>query len=89
MTGETLWLELWLRELVIRAMADDIRRCRAGAIGAGDNFDAGFVRGQMLGWSVEASLALGHRCAVSSLTEPGGIRGQLCDSLIETSETDE
>ncbi len=47
------------------------------AIGAGDNFDAGFVWGQMLGWSVDASLALGHRCAVSSLATPGGIRGQL------------
>jgi sugar/nucleoside kinase (ribokinase family) len=47
------------------------------AIGAGDNFDAGFVRGQMLGLSVDESLALGHRCAVSSLAAPGGIRGQL------------
>ncbi|MGB8014054.1 MAG: carbohydrate kinase family protein [Terriglobales bacterium] len=53
----------------------------ADAIGAGDNFDAGFVWGQMLGWSVQASLELGHRCAVSSLAQPGGIRGQLCERL--------
>jgi sugar/nucleoside kinase (ribokinase family) len=51
----------------------------ADAIGAGDNFDAGFVWGQILGWSVEASLALGHRCAVSSMAEQGGICGQLCE----------
>ncbi len=51
----------------------------ADAIGAGDNFDAGFIWGQMEGWSVEASLTLGHRCAVSSLAQAGGIRGQLCE----------
>lgn len=69
--GERLWqLEVNDKSVLI-----------ADAIGAGDNFDAGFVWGQMLGRSVEASLELGHRCAVSSLAEPGGIRGQLCERL--------
>ncbi len=45
--------------------------------GAGDNFDAGFVHGWMAGMEMEACLALGHRCAVSSLGALGGIRGQI------------
>ncbi len=69
--GERVW------RLEVKASVPNI----ADAIGAGDNFDAGFVWGQMLGWSVEASLELGHRCAVSSLAQPGGIRGQLCEQL--------
>jgi ribokinase len=45
--------------------------------GAGDNFDAGFLRGWLLGYSINDSLKLGHRCALSSLKCAGGIRGQL------------
>ncbi len=45
--------------------------------GAGDNFDAGFLRGWLLGHSIDSSLQLGHRCALSSLSCAGGIRGQL------------
>jgi ribokinase len=45
--------------------------------GAGDNFDAGFLRGWLLGHSIDASLRLGHRCALGSLSCAGGIRGQL------------
>ncbi len=67
--GEQLW------ELHPEREAHDI----ADAIGAGDNFDAGFIYGHLLGWGVDACLALGHRCAVSSLAAPGGIRGQLCE----------
>jgi ribokinase len=45
--------------------------------GAGDNFDAGFLRAWQLGYGIDFSLRLGHRCALSSLSGPGGIRGQL------------
>ncbi|HEX4486820.1 MAG TPA: carbohydrate kinase family protein [Terriglobales bacterium] len=45
--------------------------------GAGDNFDAGFLRGWLLGNSNDFSLQLGHRCALGSLGYAGGIRGQL------------
>jgi len=47
--------------------------------GAGDNFDAGFLRAWLGGEAVGACLHLGHRCAVSSLEYPGGIAGQICD----------
>ncbi|UCF36441.1 MAG: carbohydrate kinase family protein [Acidobacteriota bacterium] len=49
----------------------------ADSVGAGDNFDAGFLRGWLLGYDVEACLHLGHRCAASSLRDTGGISGQL------------
>jgi len=45
--------------------------------GAGDNFDAGFIRAWLLGYDIDFSLRLGHRCASSSLGALGGIRGQL------------
>jgi sugar/nucleoside kinase (ribokinase family) len=47
------------------------------AVGAGDNFDAGFVFSWMRGKSIPESLALATRCAVSSLGAAGGIEGQL------------
>jgi sugar/nucleoside kinase (ribokinase family) len=47
------------------------------AVGAGDNFDAGFVYSWMRGKSIPEALALGTRCAVSSLGAAGGIEGQL------------
>jgi ribokinase len=47
--------------------------------GAGDNFDAGFIRAWLLGYDIDFSLRLGHRCALSSLGSLGGIRGQLHD----------
>ena len=49
--------------------------------GAGDNFDAGFLRAWLLGKDMEACFRLGHRCAVSSLASPGGIRGQLKEKI--------
>jgi ribokinase len=48
------------------------------ATGAGDNFDAGFICGWLRSASIEESLALGHRCAVASLSHAGGIAGQIC-----------
>jgi ribokinase len=47
------------------------------SIGAGDNFDAGFIRAWLLGYGIDSSLRLAHRCALSSLSCQGGIRGQL------------
>ncbi len=47
------------------------------SIGAGDNFDAGFLRGWLLGRGGPWSLALATRCAVTSLNRAGGIEGQL------------
>lgn len=47
------------------------------SIGAGDCFDAGFLRGWTLGWSTEECLRLGHRCGRASLSAAGGFRGQL------------
>jgi ribokinase len=47
------------------------------SIGAGDNFDAGFIRAWLLGCDIDSSLLLAHRCALSSLNCQGGIRGQL------------
>ena len=46
-------------------------------VGAGDNFDAGFLRCWIAGAPMKECLRLGHRCAVSSLLAPGGIGGQL------------
>ena len=51
------------------------------SIGAGDNFDAGFVRAWLLGRNIDECLALGHRCAVASLGTAGGIRGQLQERI--------
>lgn len=47
------------------------------SVGAGDNFDAGFMRGWLLGRKLEECLELAHRCAVASLGARGGIQGQL------------
>ena len=46
-------------------------------IGAGDNFDAGFLRAWLLGREVDECLDLASRCATSSLRAAGGIEGQL------------
>jgi len=44
--------------------------------GAGDNFDAGFLRGFLLNRTLEDCLRLGTRCAGASLGALGGIEGQ-------------
>jgi sugar/nucleoside kinase (ribokinase family) len=50
-------------------------------IGAGDNFDAGFLRAWQLGWPIEECLRLGIRCARASLRAAGGIEGQLQEPI--------
>jgi len=51
------------------------------AIGAGDNFDAGFLRAWLLQHPLEECLELGQRCAVRSLGATGGFEGQLVSGL--------
>lgn len=51
------------------------------SVGAGDNFDAGFLRGWLLEWDVADCLRLGGRCARASLRAPGGFRGQLQERI--------
>jgi ribokinase len=51
------------------------------AVGAGDNFDAGFLFAWLKGWEMEKALELGSRCAISSLGSAGGIAGQLRELL--------
>jgi len=50
-------------------------------IGAGDCFDAGFVRAWQLGRPVRQCLDLASRCARASLSAAGGFRGQLCERI--------
>ncbi len=51
------------------------------SIGAGDCFDAGFLRGWMLGWDTADCLTLAHRCGRASLAAVGGFRGQLVENV--------
>ncbi len=46
-------------------------------VGAGDNFDAGFIRAWMTGAEIPKCLRVGHQCAAASLLASGGVRGQL------------
>jgi sugar/nucleoside kinase (ribokinase family) len=45
-------------------------------VGAGDSFDAGFLKGYLNGFTVEESLRLGSYCGALNTTAPGGIQGQ-------------
>ncbi|AXC13902.1 Ribokinase [Acidisarcina polymorpha] len=51
--------------------------------GAGDNFDAGFLCGWLTGWDILSCMELGHRCAVGSLEQRGGVRGQRIERIAE------
>jgi len=53
----------------------------ADTIGAGDNFDAGFLRAWQLGWEVDQCLHVASRCALASLGAAGGIEGQLREMI--------
>ncbi len=53
----------------------------ADTTGAGDNFDAGFLRGWLLGKSVEACVQLGMKCGTLSLSAIGGITAQLKENI--------
>jgi len=50
-------------------------------IGAGDNFDAGFLRAWLLNRDIDQCLRLACHCAVASLRVAGGIEGQLCGAV--------
>lgn len=54
----------------------------ADTVGAGDNFDAGFLYGFLQQRPLNECLAVACACAVASVQKPGGIQGQLnADSL--------
>jgi sugar/nucleoside kinase (ribokinase family) len=44
--------------------------------GAGDAFDAGFVRATLEGWPLERALAFANVCGALSCRAPGGVDGQ-------------
>jgi len=46
-------------------------------IGAGDSFDAGFIRAWQMGWSVPECLKLAIRCGTACVTGRGGFERQL------------
>jgi sugar/nucleoside kinase (ribokinase family) len=54
--------------------------------GAGDNFDAGFLRSWLRRERIVDCLALAHQCAVSSLQYAGGIAGQISESDLTMSK---
>jgi sugar/nucleoside kinase (ribokinase family) len=45
-------------------------------VGAGDNFDAGFLYGYLHGWSLEKALRLGTVCGALSTRAAGGVAAQ-------------
>ncbi|NOY96044.1 MAG: carbohydrate kinase family protein [Chlorobi bacterium] len=48
----------------------------ADTVGAGDNFDAGFVFGYLSGYDIKTCLEIGIACGSLSATQYGGIEGQ-------------
>jgi sugar/nucleoside kinase (ribokinase family) len=64
------------------AAVGDITSLRiVDTIGAGDCFDAGFLRAWKLGRPISDCLDLATRCARASLGAPGGFRGQLREEI--------
>jgi sugar/nucleoside kinase (ribokinase family) len=61
----------------VRFPGQALKRKVVDSVGAGDNFDAGFLRAWLKGRDLKACLALGDRCGRASLAAAGGIRGQL------------
>jgi sugar/nucleoside kinase (ribokinase family) len=53
----------------------------ADTIGAGDCFDAGFLRAWHAGWKIPDCLKLGVRCGESSLRAAGGYAAQLEEAI--------
>jgi sugar/nucleoside kinase (ribokinase family) len=51
-------------------------------IGAGDCFDAGFLRAWLLSKPIEHCLELANRCGAASLTAAGGIEAQLYEEIV-------
>lgn len=50
-------------------------------VGAGDSFDAGFLRGWLLNMDLDKCLELGIRCGSANITDKGGIAGQLIEKV--------
>lgn len=53
-----------------------IQREVVDTTGAGDSFDAGFLMGELEGYSLERSLTLGNACGALSTRAAGGTKGQ-------------
>ena len=49
--------------------------------GAGDCFDAGFIRAWQLGWEIPRCLEMGVRCGRANVQAAGGFAGQLREVL--------
>ena len=56
--------------------SEAIARPVADTVGAGDNFNAGFIFAFLQGYSVEDCLRAGVFCGSESVTRPGGTKGQ-------------
>jgi sugar/nucleoside kinase (ribokinase family) len=56
----------------VAALAVDV----VDTVGAGDNFDAGFIFGYLNGWDLRRSLQLGVACGCLSTRKAGGTDGQ-------------
>jgi sugar/nucleoside kinase (ribokinase family) len=61
-------------ERVVRAAPPPVKV--ADTTGAGDSFNAGFVSGYLMGWSLERTLRLACACGSLAAREPGGTNGQ-------------
>lgn len=59
------------------ALTDDL--VVVDTTGAGDNFDAGFIRAWLAGSSLDSCVESGTKCAIHSLSKMGGIAGQYVD----------
>lgn len=60
-----------------QGLVDDL--VMADTTGAGDNFDAGFLRAWLAGSSLDFCVELGTKCAIHSLSKMGGTAGQFVD----------
>jgi sugar/nucleoside kinase (ribokinase family) len=64
-------------EVMHRLPAGREARTIVDTVGAGDAFDAGFIRAWQQGYALDGCLEWGMRCAESTLSAAGGIAGQL------------
>jgi sugar/nucleoside kinase (ribokinase family) len=59
-----------------RARVPSLSVAVVDTVGAGDNFDAGFLYGYLHGWPLERALRLGTVCGALSTRAAGGVAGQ-------------
>ncbi|HPN84165.1 MAG TPA: sugar kinase [Victivallales bacterium] len=66
---------------ILCAKPPSLRGALIDTIGAGDNFDAGFIRAWLLGYSINRCLDTGLRCGTASVSGAGGVSAQLREKL--------